>query len=450
MRLMMKLSSFEELSKRARNKAVQSALIPVYDGVREVVAIAKSESLFTARIFPFRAPSFDLKWRILSSLLRILIFAVNRRKDDIKRQRTNSGSSSSPLNSKNSPSNTDSDEDVGINHKPGEGISKKGKGNGSRNTRDKEALEREKEREKQRADAAGRRKGRAERRRADGTTPPTPQPQPPCYSSTNLTSLDSDPSDETLLPHPTSTKDPNLDPTTDLPPSSQPIPDTPPIPHEPTPIKVSHRKTGRPPTKRGRVGRNQYTKDRDIRLELNGADLDPSGIASPLRSRSRDPHNNNNGSNGVDSPHNGTAVAGHYTNGEGGPRHSKVKHLNPHRTSLNEMKRRVAAILEFISRTQVEMAGAELTAGSSPMVKGVGPDVEPGSSQLAFVKGLMAGLGELAGGGGGGEGGANGMSNGNGGEEGKAFAQLTSAEMMDFLTRRLVRWQQEYGKWGER
>ena len=93
------------------------------------------------------------------------------------------------------------------------------------------------------------------------------------------------------------------------------------------------------------------------------------------------------------------------------------------------------------------MAGAELTAGSSPLVKGGAADGEaPGSSQLAFVKGLMAGLGELAGGVGRGEG----VGEANAGEEGKDFAELSSAEMMDFLTRRLVRWQQEYGKWGER
>ena len=128
------------------------------------------------------------------------------------------------------------------------------------------------------------------------------------------------------------------------------------------------------------------------------------------------------------------------------------------------MKRRVAGILEFIGRTQVEMASAVAGAGAGagtggstpPLPMGSGPvkgaDAEAGGMQMAFVKGLMAGLGELAGGvdgiGGNGNGGGNG---GNGGsEEGREFGELTSAEMMDVLTRRLVRWQQEYGKWGER
>lgn len=32
----------------------------------------------------------------------------------------------------------------------------------------------------------------------------------------------------------------------------------------------------------------------------------------------------------------------------------------------------------------------------------------------------------------------------------KPFAELSSLEMMDVLTRRLVLWQKEFGKWGEK
>lgn len=32
----------------------------------------------------------------------------------------------------------------------------------------------------------------------------------------------------------------------------------------------------------------------------------------------------------------------------------------------------------------------------------------------------------------------------------EAFAALSSLEMMEVLTRRLMRWQGEYGKWGEK
>lgn len=86
-------------------------------------------------------------------------------------------------------------------------------------------------------------------------------------------------------------------------------------------------------------------------------------------------------------------------------------------------------------------AAAADTSGSTPppppLGKGQGPEGEgegEGSSQQAFVKGLMAGLGELAG----------------GVEEGREFGELSSAQMMDSLTGRLVRWQLEFGKWGER
>lgn len=32
----------------------------------------------------------------------------------------------------------------------------------------------------------------------------------------------------------------------------------------------------------------------------------------------------------------------------------------------------------------------------------------------------------------------------------QAFAALSSAAMMEVLTRRLMKWQAEYGKWGEK
>ena len=136
---------------------------------------------------------------------------------------------------------------------------------------------------------------------------------------------------------------------------------------------------------------------------------------------------------------------------------------------MNEMKRRVAGILEFIGRTQVEMAvesnktdgegrspnnGGEESNGHSANGDdngGGGRGARGGNDrssqqrqqqqQQALVKGLMDGLGDImddddGGGGGGGE---------------KEFARLTTAaEMMDVLTRKLVRWQREYGKWGDK
>ena len=93
-----------------------------------------------------------------------------RDRHGIKRQRTTSGSSSSPSNIKKSQEGVESEDDAGLAGNQNDGA-KKIRGAAARNHREKELRDREKEREKERADAAGRRKGRAERaerRRGDG------------------------------------------------------------------------------------------------------------------------------------------------------------------------------------------------------------------------------------------------------------------------------------------
>ena len=93
--------------------------------------------------------------------------SVFRRKEDIKRQRTNSGSSSCPSSNKLAQHLDWEDEALSTN-KSNDLNPKRIRGAAARNHREKEMRDREKEREKERADAAGRRKGRAERRRGDG------------------------------------------------------------------------------------------------------------------------------------------------------------------------------------------------------------------------------------------------------------------------------------------
>ncbi|KAG5363196.1 putative histone deacetylase complex subunit cti6 [Yarrowia sp. B02] len=69
----------------------------------------------------------------------------------------------------------------------------------------------------------------------------------------------------------------------------------------------------------------------------------------------------------------------------------------PHsRTTMSEMRRRVAAILEFIGRTQMDMASDQNKIGDQVVLSS------------------------------------------------------TSADMMDGLTRKLLLWEQEYGRYGER
>ena len=94
-----------------------------------------------------------------------------RRKESTKRQRTGSGSSSPPSDSRTLLPNPDSEDEGDKPIKAAGGSHKKIRGAAARNHRDKEIRDREEKRERERADAAGRRKGRAERRRGDGMYP---------------------------------------------------------------------------------------------------------------------------------------------------------------------------------------------------------------------------------------------------------------------------------------
>jgi hypothetical protein len=225
-------------------------------------------------------------------------------------------------------------------------------------------------------------------------------------------------------------------------PSDQ-TPDTPVQPTEEAGPRPSTRKSGRPPARRGgRVGRNQYTRDRDhVSGERNNSPNSPHG---GYRDQARgSPHGSGHGgSNGIQA------------NGVETGKTAKTRHLNPHRTSLNEMKRRVAAILDFISRMQVEMAVSGENSSTPPDENGNGQ-----GSRAALVKGVQEQLGALL----------HATNNdsttsttdsstvsvtdGEGPSSSakeKDFKDLSSVEMMDVLTRHLLKWQQEYGKYGEK
>lgn len=113
--------------------------------------------------------------------------------------------------------------------------------------------------------------------------------------------------------------------------------------------------------------------------------------------------------------------------------------MNFNRTSMNDMKRRVAGILEFISHTQVEMAGVGPPSTTKSSTSTNTPpesnnDGHGHSSKNDTDSGEMvnAALTDLD------------------GINEQAFAALSSVAMMEVLTRRLMKWQAEYGKWGEK
>lgn len=118
-----------------------------------------------------------------------------------------------------------------------------------------------------------------------------------------------------------------------------------------------------------------------------------------------------------------------------------------------EMKRRVAAILDFISRMQVEMAASGENV--TPPDNNATNNNNGAASRASLIKGVQDQLGSLL---------ASTTSEGasvasSAGsiadsdatrEKEKDFKDLTSIEMMDVLTRHLLKWQQEYGKYGEK
>ena len=107
--------------------------------------------------------------------------------------------------------------------------------------------------------------------------------------------------------------------------------------------------------------------------------------------------------------------------------------MHPVRTTMNDMKKRVAGILEFISHQQVEAAGLDpnsstksSTSTSSP------PDGSTNPKGIELEKATsnaMRDLDEL---------------------DQELFSSLNSKEMMLVLERRLMKWQMDYGRYGDK
>ncbi|KIX96653.1 uncharacterized protein Z520_07372 [Fonsecaea multimorphosa CBS 102226] len=327
-----------------------------------------------------------------------------------KRQRTGSNSSGTVSKRSESP-DVAVDDPISRSTTNGRTAAQKLRGAAARNNREKELREKAKEQQAaQRAEAASKRNARSERRRADDSPPPTPSLSP---------SKGGQPNGKTKA---------------DTPPSGRSN-------HN------NNRKVGsRPAARRGRLGRNQYTRD-----QTNGEE----GDNTPLRDGSHDinGHDNKSGGSpsGADRKGSGGAAAVHSINGESG-RSSKAK-THPARTSLNEMKRRVAAILEFVGRMQTErttqaQAASQVNGGSGGSSKGsttpngVSKTSSTSSSTgstlptASLVRAVEAGLKDVK-------------------EKDddhvvsmideREFATMGSVDMMETLTRELVQWQSVYG-----
>ncbi|KAG5921734.1 hypothetical protein E4U53_003765 [Claviceps sorghi] len=281
----------------------------------------------------------------------------------VKRQRTRSRSASPPIEkSENMDGDASEDETEARNG------SKKTKSN--RHQRERSEKE---DKDRQRQEAASKRKGRAERRRAE----------------------DSDPSDEMVLaPAKPGQQKCTESPTKEKSPSVAPAPDTPPTTH---PVSGSSHKRGARSNRRVK-GKNQYTKDRE------------ADEGSPARSMSRDIQK---GDEATTTGHSKSSVTEHKT--------SKGKANVAHKMSMLDMKRRVAAIMEFISRTQLDLATESPLSQSSSGRET--PQEKPASGQAS---------GETV------------NSDAPDASESSRFKELNCMEMMDVLTRDMVRWQNQY------
>ncbi|KAI6709885.1 hypothetical protein PZA11_005395 [Diplocarpon coronariae] len=259
---------------------------------------------------------------------------------------------------------------------------KKIRGTAPRNHKDTE------ERENSRLEAATKRKGRAERRRVEGSEPSEELPLALVSRSSTVKN--------------TEATAPSLDP---LPSSQQVASDTPPAPH-PTP--APHKKGGRPPnTRKGKLGKNQYTKDRDI--------PEHDEQYPPNRSQSRDVVKGDGSVNLP--PNNLTNNEGKLTRTKGG--HSKV--------TMADMKRRVTAILAFISQMEYEL----------------GESMPPATGDVTekMIRGLADGLPMIK------VNGGNGTSSQNhafGDSSTRDFKDLSCKEMIVELTKQLLKWQDEF------
>jgi hypothetical protein len=154
-------------------------------------------------------------------------------------------------------------------------------------------------------------------------------------------------------------------------------------------------------------GRNQYTRDRDAHED-----------ESPGRSQSRDIQKDDHG------PQSGAKVAG-----EGHGKMARQKGGMSSKITMNDMKRRAAALLDFISRTQVELAGESFTGTTAGTANSANDSSAGTSERTKDGVNPPPALGP--------------------GEDGKPrpekdFKELGCMEMMDTLTRRLVKWQQQY------
>lgn len=303
----------------------------------------------------------------VSAMLGLANKLCHRIKQEPKRQRT---SSRSPSNSPVVESEEDSLKTAAAKQKP--------RGAAARSQREKE--QRDKERERERVEAANRRKGRAERRKADGKASAEVIIVLKANVIAELEEVEPAPIEETPIP----------------PPASESMPPDIPNPElKPTPAP---RKSGRPPQKsRGRLGRNQYSRD---------APTPATNGASPAA-------NNDTPNSPQPSATNGTGNGHESSDGTAGHKPTKAKNWRLEKLSWNEIRRPAGAMQNYIAQRQVEMAGEK--SSSAPPIQSPAAVTANGEKPQEDT--------------------------GAEGDDIEVFRKLSTLQMMDDLSRELVHWQ---------
>lgn len=202
-------------------------------------------------------------------------------------------------------------------------------------------------------------------------------------------------------------------------PASQPSPDTPPTSTIPI-VNNSHKKLTRPSNKKAK-GRGHHTRDRE---DHEGSPARSQSEKGPKATEENTIHNH------VKSDH---AKAGHYNKNARSHANSKI--------SIAEMNRRANVMMEFITRTQLDMAGEAYTQRHPNRRSGDANQflLAPNSDEISRT--FAANIDTNSN--------SNSISASNGVNGMKAntnqdFKDLNSMEMMDFLSREIIQWQKEY------
>ena len=321
-------------------------------------------------------------------------------KQERKRQRTGSDTPMPASHANTASLTAESDEEQSSAKA---NATKKIKGTAVKNQKDKELKEKEKERERERAEQASKRSARAGRRRTDGRSINIWDHN--IWLMATFFSASESPETAPTGSKPTDEKSAK--------PEAPCSPDTPPL----NPISSNNqRKSGGRPSKRGgRLGRNQPHRDASA----------PEANDSTRNRMNADHDGQTNGNTSG-----GGEVA---SSGKG-----KARNYNPHKTGWTELRRRATGMLEIISRIQVDLAGEKTppSAGSgSASTKGVVavtsvPSAsEPDNDNIIKKGDALISIP---------------------GTTDREFKELTSAEMMDALTRSLIAWQKKFGKDSEK